>query len=138
MGTVVAVGADLVINAAVEDPVAVVQQKINGAHGVLVTAMPRPAFAQGVGMLRRRGTLALVGLPPGDFNLNIIDLVLTGKTVRGSIVGTRQDLVESLALAAGGQVKVHYRCDRLENINQVLADMSAGKIAGRVALDFTA
>ncbi|MBC8084209.1 MAG: zinc-dependent alcohol dehydrogenase, partial [Hymenobacter sp.] len=132
-----AVGADLVINAATEDPVAIIQEKIGGAHGVLVTAVSRRAFAQGVAMLRRRGTLALVGLPPGDFALNIFDVVLAGKTVRGSIVGTRQDLVESLAFAAEGKVKVHYHLDRLENINDVLSAMSAGKIDGRVVLDFT-
>ena len=60
-------GADMTINAAEEDPVARVQKEIRGAHGVLVTAVSRPAFGQGLGMLRRRGTMALVGLPPGDF-----------------------------------------------------------------------
>ncbi|TGD79084.1 alcohol dehydrogenase AdhP [Hymenobacter wooponensis] len=130
-----AVGADLVINAATHDPVQEIQQQIGGAHGALVTAVSRPAFAQGVGMLRRRGTLALVGLPPGDFDLNIFEVVLMRKTVRGSIVGTRQDLVESLALAAAGKVKVHYHTERLENINQVLDDLRAGNIDGRVVLN---
>ncbi|MCB2379217.1 alcohol dehydrogenase AdhP [Hymenobacter sp. BT635] len=129
------VGADLVVNAATQNPVEEIQQRIGGAHGVLVTAVSRAAFAQGVGMLRRRGTLALVGLPPGDFDLNIFDVVLTRKTVRGSIVGTRQDLVESLAFAADGRVKVHAHCEKLENINQVLADLAAGRIEGRVILD---
>ena len=63
--------------------------------------------------------------------------MLTRKTVRGSIVGTRQDLVESLALAATGKIRVHYRRERLENINQVLAAMRAGTIEGRVVLDFS-
>jgi len=129
-------GAELTVNAAHEDPVAVVQERVGGAHGVLVTAVSGPAFAQGVALLRRHGTLALVGLPPGDFPLNIFDVVLSGKTVRGSIVGTRQDLVESLAFAAQGQVKVHYRCEPLENINQVLSELSAGRVNGRVVLDF--
>ena len=130
-----ALGAELVVNAEQEDPVAVIQQKLGGAHGVLVTAVSRPAFAQGVAMLRRRGTLALVGLPPGSFELDIFDVVLTRKTVRGSIVGTRQDLTESLAFAATDQVKVHYQCERLENINQVLAALQAGTVPGRVVLD---
>lgn len=85
-------------------------------------------------MLRCRGPRALVGLPPGGFDLNIFDVVLAGKTVRGSIVGTRQDLVASLAFAAQGQVKVHYRCEPLANINQVLAELSAGRVSGRVVL----
>ena len=132
-----ALGAELVVDASTADPVAVVQERIGGAHGVLVTAVSRAAFAQGVALLRRHGTLALVGLPPGDFALNIFDVVLAGKTVRGSIVGTRQDLVESLAFAAAGRVKVHYHCERLEDINRVLTDLSAGRIDGRVVLDFS-
>lgn len=129
------VGADLVVDAAIEDPVAAIQKAIGGAHGVLVTAPSQPAFAQGVGMLRRGGTLALVGLPPGTFDLNIFEVVLTRKTIRGSIVGTRLDLAESLAFATEGRVNVHYHRQPLENINQVLTDMQAGKIDGRVVLD---
>jgi len=71
-----------------------------------------------------------MGLSPGGFPLNIFDVVLLGKTVRGSIVGTRQHLVESLAFASQGQVKVHYRCEPPENINQVLADLSTGLVNG--------
>lgn len=130
------VGADLVIDATKEDPATVVQAKLGGAQGVLVTAVSQTAFAQGVDMLRRRGTLALVGLPPGDFDLNIFDVTLNRKTIRGSIVGTRQDLTESLAFAAAGKVKVHYHTERLENINQVFTDLKAGQIEGRVVLDF--
>ena len=130
-------GAEVGIDASKEDPVAAIQQQIGGGHGVLITAPSEAAFAQGMGMLRRRGTLALVGLPPGEFSLNIFDTVLTRKTVRGSIVGTRQDLTESLALAAEGKVRVHYRRARLEDINDVLAAMQAGTITGRIVLDFT-
>ena len=131
-----AVGADILIDATQEDPAAVVQAKVGGAQGVLVTAVSPVAFTQGVGMLRRRGTLALVGLPPGDFPVNIFDVTLNRKTIRGSIVGTRQDLSESLAFAAGGTVSVHSRTERLEDINQVLTELKAGRIEGRVVLDF--
>ena len=131
-----AVGAEILIDATQEDPAAVVQAKVGGAQGVLVTAVSPVAFTQGVGMLRRRGTLALVGLPPGDFPVNIFDVTLNRKTIRGSIVGTRQDLSESLAFAAGGTVSVHSRTERLEDINQVLTELKAGRIEGRVVLDF--
>jgi alcohol dehydrogenase, propanol-preferring len=131
------VGADLVVNATTEDPIAAIQKAIGGAHGVLVTAPSQPAFAQGVGMLRRGGTLSLVGLPPGEFGLPIFEVVLTRKTIRGSIVGTRLDLAESLSFAAEGRVKVHYRLEPLENINQIFTDMKAGQIDGRVVLDIS-
>ena len=128
--------ADIVINAATEDPVAMIQQQIKGAHGVLVTAVSTDSFDQAVAMLRRNGTVCLVGLPPGDFKLSIFDLVLNGKTVRGSIVGTRLDLEEALAFAADGRVAVEYTTERLENINDVFAKMTAGKIKGRIVIAF--
>jgi alcohol dehydrogenase, propanol-preferring len=128
-------GAELVVNAATEDPVARISKEIKGAHGVLVTAVSRTAFTQGVNMLRRKGTMSLVGLPPGDFNLNIFDVVLSRKTIRGSIVGTRMDLVESLDFAADGLVKPHYSVDKLENINAIFDKMKAGKIDGRVVME---
>lgn len=128
-------GADLVIDATIEDPVERIHKEIQGAHGVLVTAVSKNAFAQGVGMLRRHGTMALVGLPPGDFPLNIFDVVLSGKTIRGSIVGTRIDLIESLAFAAEGKVKAHYSTDKLENINHILDQMKQGNIDGRVIME---
>jgi alcohol dehydrogenase, propanol-preferring len=127
-------GADITINAAEEDPVARVQKEIRGAHGVLVTAVSRPAFGQGLGMLHKRGTMALVGIPPGDFPLPIFDVVLNAKTVRGSIVGTRMDLQECLAFAAEGKVKVHFAPDTLDNINGIFERMKAGHIDGRIVM----
>jgi D-arabinose 1-dehydrogenase-like Zn-dependent alcohol dehydrogenase len=73
-------GAKLTINANTTDPVATIQKEIGGAHGVLVTAVSRSAFAQALGMVRRGGTVALNGLPPGDFPLPIFSTVLNGIT----------------------------------------------------------
>lgn len=128
-------GADLTVNASVEDPVAVIQREVKGAHGVIVTAVSRAAFQQALGMLRKRGTMTLVGLPPGEFPLPIFDVVLNAKTVRGSIVGTRKDLEECLQFAAEGKVQAHFSVDTLENINSIFATMKAGRIDGRVVLE---
>lgn len=128
-------GADMVVNAATQDAVAEVHRHVRGAHGVLVTAVSREAFVQGLGMLHKRGTMSLVGLPPGDFPLPIFDVVLNAKTVRGSIVGTRADLIESLAFAADGRVQAHYTTGRLDDINQVFDRMKSGTIEGRVVMN---
>lgn len=129
-------GAEVALNAATQDVVAEVQKQLRGAHGVLVTAVSRAAFAQGVGMLHKRGTMALVGLPPGSFELPIFDVVLNAKTVRGSIVGTRLDLQEALQFAGEGKVRSHYSTDRLDNINAIFGAMKQGRIDGRVVLEF--
>ncbi|AEV26591.1 Zn-dependent alcohol dehydrogenase [Azospira oryzae PS] len=128
-------GADVTLNAARVDPVAEIQKQIKGAHGILVTAVSRSAFGQALGMLHKRGTMSLVGLPPGDFGLPIFDVVLNAKTVRGSIVGTRKDLEEALAFAGEGKVKTHYSTDRIENINDIFGRMKAGHIDGRIVLN---
>jgi propanol-preferring alcohol dehydrogenase len=129
------VGADAVVNAADDDAVRqVLQITGGGSHGVLVTAPSIPAFRQALDMTRRRGTISLVGLPPGDFPTPIFDVVLKRITIRGSIVGTRQDLNEAIAIAAEGKVRVSRTVEPLENINDVFGRLSAGTVEGRVVL----
>jgi propanol-preferring alcohol dehydrogenase len=131
-------GAELCIDASKQDPAQELHRLVGGAHGILVTAVSRRAFEQALGALRKRGTMSLVGLPPGDFDLPIFDVVLNAKTVRGSIVGTRKDLEESLDFAANGKVHAHFTTDRLENINSIFARLSDGTIDGRVVLEMPA
>jgi D-arabinose 1-dehydrogenase-like Zn-dependent alcohol dehydrogenase len=107
-----------------------------GAHGVLVTAVSPPAFSQALQMVRRKGTISLVGLPPGDFPTPIFDVVLKRITVRGSIVGTRRDLDEAIAFAAEGKVRAEIKKAPLQDINAIFADLKRGKIEGRMVLDF--
>ncbi len=127
-------GADMTVNASTQDPAREVQRAIRGAHGVLVTAVSRSAFSQALAMLHKRGTMSLVGLPPGDFSLPIFDVVLNAKTVRGSIVGTRKDLQEALAFAGEGKVHTTFAEERLDNINSVFTRMKRGDIEGRIVM----
>jgi propanol-preferring alcohol dehydrogenase len=128
-------GADLVVNCTTEDAVAAVKKATGGgAHGVLVTAVSVPAFAQAIAMTRRRGTVSLVGLPPGEFPTPIFDVVLKRITIRGSIVGTRRDLAEAIAFAAEGKVKATTTTEPMERINDVFARLHAGQVEGRVVL----
>lgn len=129
-----AMGADAAINAKTTDPAAEVKALCGGAQGVLVTAVSRHAFNQALGMLAKRGTMALVGLPPGSFELDIFSTVLMRKTIRGSIVGTRLDLAECLQFAGDGKVKVHYSVEHLDNINDVFSRMRNNEIDGRVVM----
>ncbi|MDE5440779.1 alcohol dehydrogenase AdhP [Bradyrhizobium sp. CSA207] len=130
-------GADLAVNALAADAVEkVLAATGGGAHGVLVTAVSTAAFAQALKMVRRKGTVSLVGLPPGEFPTPIFDVVLKRITVRGSIVGTRRDLDEAIAFAADGKVKAEVTKVRLAEINDVFDRMKAGKIDGRMVLDF--
>jgi propanol-preferring alcohol dehydrogenase len=128
-------GADLAVNARSPDAAEQVMKATSGgAHGVLVTAVSPPAFAQALNLVRRRGTVALCGLPPGNFATPIFDVVLKRITIRGSIVGTRKDLGEALAFAAEGKVRAHIHQARLDDINTIFSDLKEGKVDGRMVV----
>ena len=130
-------GADVTVNAKEPDAAAqIVKQTGGGAHGALVTAVSPAAFAQAIHVVRRKGTVTLVGLPPGEFATPIFEVVLGRITIRGSIVGGRQDLTEAIAFAAEGKVRSHIHKMKLEDINEVFANMKAGKIDGRMVMTF--
>jgi alcohol dehydrogenase, propanol-preferring len=131
-----AAGADHAVNALSADAVdSVLRATGGGAHGVLVTAVSTAAFAQALKMVRRKGTVSLVGLPPGEFPTPIFDVVLKRITVRGSIVGTRRDLDEAIAFAAEGKVRSEITKAPLADINAIFDRMKSGKIDGRMVLD---
>jgi alcohol dehydrogenase, propanol-preferring len=131
-------GAEFTVNATKKDPATIVQNQIGGAHGVLVTAVSPKIFRQSIDMLRRGGTCSLVGLPPGDFPTPIFDVVLKRITIRGSIVGTRKDLQESLQFAAEGKVKPTIETQSLDAINEVFDRLKRGEVNGRVVLNLEA
>ncbi|MCY2688514.1 alcohol dehydrogenase AdhP [Salinimicrobium sp. TH3] len=132
-------GADIVVNG--KDPKATEEIKERtggGVHGVLVTAVAPVAFEQAIDMLRKKGTIAMVGLPPGSINLPIFQMVLNRFTVRGSIVGTRKDLQEAIDFAVEGKVHTTAHKVRLEDVNDVFENMKNNKIQGRMVIDMMA
>ena len=82
------------------------------------------------------GTIVFNGLPPGDFPAPIFDVVLKGLTIRGSIVGTRQDMIEALDFYARGLVKPKCAVRELDDINAVFEEMQQGKIDGRIVIRY--
>jgi propanol-preferring alcohol dehydrogenase len=130
-------GADLTFNAKRGDAAAELKKETGGgAHGVLITAPSLGAFTQGVGMTRKHGTCVLVGLPPGDVPVPLFDVVANCLTIRGSFVGTRQDMAEALAFGVDGRVKADIEPQPLSAINAVFDRLAHGKVAGRVVLEF--
>lgn len=107
-----------------------------GVHGALVIATSPPAFALGTDICRRKGTVVCCGLPPGSFPTPIFDVVLKRVTIRGSIVGTREDLHEALDFAARGEVKCTVQTRKLEDVNDIFEKLKNGQIEGRTVITF--
>jgi len=129
-------GAEVTVNASISsDPAAELRDQTDGGvHGALVTAVNGHAFPQAIAALRRGGTVALNGLPPEQFPLDIFTTVLSGLTVRGSIVGTRKDMSEALDFFARGLVAPTYTMRPLDDINDIFAEMHEGHIDGRIVM----
>ena len=91
---------------------------IGGADVALVTVPSPSAMQTAHAALSPNGRMVIVGLPAHDrLELPIFDTVLTGKSVIGSLVGTRNDLADCFALHARGLTKVVAERRQLENVN---------------------
>jgi propanol-preferring alcohol dehydrogenase len=131
-------GADHVVNAAEGDPVAALEA-LGGVDVAIVLAVIPKVFEQALASLRRGGRLVCVGLPPeseGPMALPIFSTVLKGISVIGSIVGTRQDLAEVFRLHALGRTKVISESRKLDEVNESIADVLAGRATARLVFEF--
>jgi propanol-preferring alcohol dehydrogenase len=114
-------------------------QQIRGSsrpHLAVVTAPAKSAYDLAFRALRRRGTLAVVGLPKEDLTFFADDLAVSECRIIGSAVGTRAEMREVLELAAAGKLRCETQVCRPEEINNVIARMERGEIAGRAVLRF--
>jgi propanol-preferring alcohol dehydrogenase len=129
-------GADEVVNAATTDPVEAIQALGGADVAVALAASPR-SFDQAYRSLRRGGRLVCVALPAdGTMSLPIFDTVLSGKSVIGSIVGTRNDLADVFALHATGRTSVITVERKLDEVNEAMADVLSGHVPARVVFRF--
>ena len=79
-----------------------------------------------------------VALPADNATLSlpIFDTVINGKTVIGSIVGTRNDLADVFALHAAGRTKVIAVDRKIDEVNESIDDVLAGTVPARVVFQF--
>jgi alcohol dehydrogenase, propanol-preferring len=130
-------GADHVVNARTEDPVAAIEA-LGGADVAVVLAVIPQVFEQALASLRRGGRLVCVGLPPeteGPMALPIFPTVLKGISVIGSIVGTRQDLAEVFELHARGRTRVVAETRRLDDVNAAIDDVLQARTTARIVFE---
>jgi len=131
-------GAEHLVNAAQTDPVAAIQA-LGGLDVALVLAASTPVFAQAFASLRRGGRLVCVAMPADGaaMSIPIFETVIKGLSIIGSIVGTRQDLVEVFALHAAGKTRVIAESRELEQVNSAIAEVLSGQVPARLVFDYT-
>lgn len=105
----------------------------NGAEAVLDFVGEGTAVAAGVAMLRRAGSYYVIGYG-GELAIPTIDIISSEINFIGNLVGTYNDLVELMALAAQGRVHLHTVKYRLSDFLTALDDLHHGRIKGRAVL----
>jgi alcohol dehydrogenase, propanol-preferring len=128
-------GAARSVDSSSEDPVAAIQA-LGGASVAIVTSSGIESYEQALGSLRRRGTLLAVGAPKDNvMPLPIFQTIVMGWNIIPSMVGTRAELGEVLAIHAAGRTTVVREVRPLTEVNQAIADVEAGKVEGRLVFD---
>lgn len=107
------------------------QKEFGGVDAALVLTPSSAAIQQAFRSLKRTGTLVLVGLAVSQYELPLVDTVLKGITVRGSYLGTQEDLAAVFALASDGALRAHVQTHSLCEIPAVLEALQRGELLGR-------
>ena len=125
-------GAAFTIDATEGDPGSALQH-LGGADAAIVTAPAPEAIEAAFRGLKRGGRLVVVGLPADNhLQIPIFETVLRGIRIIGSIVGTRVDLREVFELHAAGRTHVVVEERKLDEVNDAIADVLAGRVDARV------
>jgi NAD+-dependent secondary alcohol dehydrogenase Adh1 len=116
------------------DQVAEVRELTGGGAQVVIDYVGESGTeADGIAMLRRAGSYFVVGYG-GHVDVPTIDIISAEINVIGNLVGSYSDLVELMALAGAGRVKLHTRRYRLDDYASAIEDLDAGRIRGRAIL----
>lgn len=118
-------------------------QKITkfGAHGVVVFAATKEAYATAPSFLRPGGTVVAVGLPKDETILAgapPLMLVLKRLNIVGSVTGTLKEVEEALDFTARGLVRPQLTKGTLEDVDKFLHLLQEGKLPGRAVLKVAA
>ena len=116
------------------DLVKYIRKEIGGVHAAICNSTKVQPFVQCFLSLRRKGTLVAIGLPVTDLPIPIFSLIMKEITVRGSFVGSRNDLEAAYQTAT--RVGIHLDSEEapLEEVNEVFRRIREGKTSSRILL----
>lgn len=95
---------------------------------VMVHAPSQKAVDQAMKAVKWGGTV-LMGVF-GDIHVNFTK----EPTIKGSVIGSRTDMMKTLEIASKGRVKTKWQAFRLSEANDILLKLKRGRIVGRAVL----
>jgi len=126
-------GAKFMVNTRAADAA----QQLQGIAGAIDFVGTPATAALGIAALRKGGRYVLVGLHGGELVHPLPPIAQRAIGIVGSYVGNLQELKAVVALAKKGKLKPMPVATRpAAEANRALEDLIAGKVVGRVVLDF--
>jgi D-arabinose 1-dehydrogenase-like Zn-dependent alcohol dehydrogenase len=131
-----AAGAAWTVDNRSPDAVKAVKDWSKGGVAAVVDFVGRPETAKfGLDVLRKGGTLVVVGLYGSAMSLSVALLPMRMLAMQGSYVGTLDEMKTVVKLAQSGKVPpLRTRPRPLAEANAALADLVAGRVVGRTVL----
>src|SRR6478609_1597509 len=112
-------------------------QKLAGIGGAIDFVGTPATAALGIAALRKGGRYVLVGLHGGELVHPLPPIAQRAIGIVGSYVGNLQELKAVVALAKKGKLKpMPVETRPAQEVNGALQDLNAGRVVGRVVLDF--
>ena len=127
-------GADLLINSRSKDPGVAVKEETGGVHAAIVNSVQIKPFRQAFDALRPKGTLVSIGLPVAELSIPVFSMIVQEITVRGSFVGSRNDLEDAYRVALRDNIRMDLVEESLDAVNDVYRRIRAGETTSRVLL----
>jgi D-arabinose 1-dehydrogenase-like Zn-dependent alcohol dehydrogenase len=127
-------GAAWTVNTAQEDVAVQLRNLVaEGVRGVIDFVGSPATVALALQAAAKGGTVIIVGLFGGGFTLSTALLPMRNLTLRGSYVGSLQEMTELLELLKQRNVlSVPLQERPMNEINNMLDDLKHGRVAGRV------
>ncbi|AGS73386.1 alcohol dehydrogenase [Streptomyces collinus] len=130
-------GAHHYVDSTSGTPVAEALQSLGGAKAVLATAGNSEAIADTVDGLAHRGELVVIGADTDPLGISPVQLLLSGRVVRGHPSGTSQDVEDTMAFSALHGIRPMTESVPLDRADEAYRKMLAGTARFRMVLDYT-
>ncbi|MET8586936.1 alcohol dehydrogenase [Streptomyces collinus] len=130
-------GAHHYVDSTSGTPVAEALQSLGGAKVVLATAGNSEAIADTVDGLTHRGELVVIGADTDPLGITPVQLLLSGRVVRGHPSGTSQDVEDTMAFSALHGIRPTIESVPLDRADEAYQKMLAGRARFRMVLDYT-
>lgn len=102
---------------------------------LLVTIHADQNWSTYLDLLRPRGNLCFVGVPPKPINISALSLIDGGKSVSGSYIGNRQRMKEMLSFAALHGISAKVEVLPLSQVNTAIEKVRHNKARYRMVLE---